>query len=320
VREPCPTRASAIANDLRKKSQGPERFLPRSAARAARGAIDAFVARFTSWGEHPKRTWRHAVHALGMRALNGIHPDDDALANLPAACSSVEVVHPESVHPEEAGSALRDLFTERAERVRGRFKLNAFIGVPLTFPLMFTPLSNLPMYWFGWRAYEQRMGAARAAEARKVVERNECGRTIEGGGAGLETPVVSAGSSANAVDDRAADDGRLGKWVRADAACVLLGDGTGAGVSETKSGARSAAPESAEEKVVFSCCRAKTDDPANPPPTLLFVPCALLDDPERSRPPSEDLGLGSASFLERKTGIDGLTRLVERYRRALKAK
>jgi hypothetical protein len=55
-------------------------------------------------------------------------------------------------------------------------------------------------------------------------------------------------------------------------------------------------------------------DPADPPPALVFVPCAALD--ASADAPRE----GEASALEKATGIDGITKLARRYRRALKAR
>ena len=66
-------------------------------------------------------------------------------------------------------------------------------------------------------------------------------------------------------------------------------------------------------RTAFSCCRV-AHDPAYPPPALVFAPCALLD--ERADAPRE----GEKSALEKATGIDELTELTRRYRRALKAR
>ena len=68
-----------------------------------------------------------------------------------------------------------------------------------------------------------------------------------------------------------------------------------------------------ENRTAFSCCRVARD-PAYPPPALVFAPCALLD--ESADAPRE----GEKSALEKATGIDELTNLTRRYRRALKAR
>ena len=256
------------------------------AADAARRAAASFAARFKEWGESPAGSWRRGAHRLGSLALDRIHPDDQVLAALPPACSSVELVYPESAHPDEARRALRELFAERARAVATRFRLNAFVGVPLTFPMMFTPLSNLPMYWFGWRAYEQRTAARRAARARRVAEVAEC---------------AGAGTGGRAATDAV-------RWVAADAPCARLPRAENGGGSTT-SNARGATGDDASE---FSCCRAPPGDARTA--ALAFVPCAALD--ESADAPRE----GEASALAKATGMDELTDLARRYRRVLKVK
>lgn len=224
------------------------------------------------------------------------------LAALPPACSSVELVYPESAHPDEARRALRELLTDRARAVRTRFRRNAFVGVPLTFPMMFTPLSNLPMYWFGWRAYEQWNAARNADAARRRVEVAECA------GAGAEAGRGGAATEA-------------ARWVAADAPCARLtraGDARATGADAAGSGATDGASDderfsrAAGRGAPFSCCRAAAD--AARAATLAFVPCAALD--ASADAPRE----GEASALEATTGIDELTTLARRYRRVLKAR
>ena len=221
---------------------------------------------------------------LGSLALDRIHPDDQVLAALPPACSSVELLYPETAHPEEARRALRELLTERARAVASRFRRNAFVYVPLTFPLMFTPLSNLPMYWFGWRAFEQRRAVRNANAARRAMEMAEC----------ADAHWFAAAADAPCARARGAREGG------------------GGGGGETH-GAPDERMVSAFSKTAFSCCRV-AHDPAYPTPALVLAPCALLD--ESADAPRE----GEKSALEKATGIDELTKLVRRYRRALKAR
>ena len=91
VPEPCPTRSSSIASELRKQSQGPERFAPAFAVRAVTNAIDKFQNTYKNWGEQKGGTWRKYAHSMGQMALSRIHPDDEVLAQLPPATSSVSV-------------------------------------------------------------------------------------------------------------------------------------------------------------------------------------------------------------------------------------
>lgn len=295
VPEPCRARAAAVAADLeRNKAAGPERFLPAFAADAAARAAASFARRFHAWGESPEGSWRRRAHTLGSLALDRIHPDDQVLLALPPACSSVELLYPETAHPEEARRAFREFLTERARAVASRFRRNAFVYVPLTFPLMFTPLSNLPMYWFGWRAFEQRRAARNADAARRAMELAECA-------------------------DAQSADGAL--WAAADAPCARARaprEGGGGGETHDAPDERmvsmnSENPSHSENRTAFSCCRV-AHDPAYPPPALVFAPCALLD--ESADAPRE----GEKSALEKATGIDELTNLTRRYRRALKAR
>jgi hypothetical protein len=241
---------------------------------------------------------------------------------LPNACSSVELVYPESADVDDARRALTELLSDRAKAVKSRFRVNAFVGVPLTFPMMFTPLSNLPMYWFGWRAYEQRNAARNALAARRVVERAECAgaRRREND----ETPEGLAGPHATTPPTLLTD---VARWVEVDAPCVRLGGGAGSSAAGNQKAGSGAERESRENKTdgddvsarnnlsSFSCCRVgRALDPADPPPALVFVPCAVLD--ESADAPRE----GEASALEKATGIDGITKLARRYRRALKAR
>ena len=283
VSEPCRARAAAVAADLERNSAtSPERFLPAFAADAAARAAASFARRFHAWGESPSGSWQRRAHTLGSLALDRIHPDDQVLAALPPACSSVELLYPETAHPEEARAALRELLTERARAVAWRFRRNAFVYVPLTFPLMFTPLSNLPMYWFGWRAFEQRRAAQNANAARRAMETAEC---------------------ADAHWFAAA----------ADAPCARARGEKLAVISSTRDAPDERMVSALSKTASFSCCRV-AHDPAHPPPALVLAPCALLD--ESADAPRE----GEKSPLEKATGIDQLTKLTRRYRRALKAR
>lgn len=322
VPEPCPARAAAVAADLERNSAGPERFLPSFARDAAARAVASFNTQFRAWGTSPEGSWRRNAHSVGSFLLDRIHPDDQTLLALPNACSSVELVYPESADVDDARRALTELLSDRAKAVKSRFRVNAFVGVPLTFPMMFTPLSNLPMYWFGWRAYEQRNAARNALAARRVVERAECAgaRRREND----ETPEGLAGPHATTPPTLLTD---VARWVQVDAPCVRLGGGAGSSAAGNQKAGSGAERESRENKTdgddvsarnnlsSFSCCRVgRALDPADPPPALVFVPCAVLD--ESADAPRE----GEASALEKATGIDGITKLARRYRRALKAR
>ena len=322
VPEPCPARAAAVAADLERNSAGPERFLPSFARDAAARAVASFNTQFRAWGERPLGSWRRNAHMIGSFLLDRIHPDDQTLAALPNACSSVELVYPESADADDARRALAELLVDRAKAVKSRFRLNAFVGVPLTFPMMFTPLSNLPMYWFGWRAYEQRNAARNADAARRVVERAECaGAHRRRDDESPEGLTGTATTPPTPLTD-------VARWVEVDAPCARLGRDAGSSAAgnqkagsgdfpfgETRKHETDGDDSARKTSSSFSCCRVvRAADPADPPPALVFVPCAVLD--ESADAPRE----GEASALEKATGIDGITKLARRYRRALKAR
>ena len=310
VAEPCPMRALEIAEQLRLQSRGPERFAPAFAARAATRAIESFQNTFKTWGEARVGTWRRYAHRVGTTVLSRIHPDDETLSNLPAACSSVEVIYPDTSSVDETRHELTKLLTDRALAVKKRFQINAFIGVPITFPMMFTPLSNLPMYWFAWRAYEQRNGFKRAAQALRTTQRFECAEAREG--CDKETIKEESSSGSQGTDDREtvskpqSSAEVIAQWVDVDKKCERTGvDANEVAVSPSG----------------FVCCRV-VPNPAIPPPTLLFVPCALLREENvwdlLSDQKSEEDGTEKVSLVERATRIQHLTSLAKRYKRALK--
>ena len=106
-------------------------------------------------------------------------------------------------------------------------------------------------------------------------------------------------------------------WAAADAPCArALREGGGGGETHDAPDERMVSMNSdnrshSENRTAF-CCRVA--HPAHPPPALVFAPCALLD--ESADAPRE----GEKSALEKATGIDELTKLTRRYRRALKAR
>ena len=65
--------------------------------------------------------------------------------------SSVEVAYPQSADVRVVERLLRDeLLGAKADLTRRRAWRNA-AAMPLFLPLMLTPLSNVPIYWIGWR-------------------------------------------------------------------------------------------------------------------------------------------------------------------------
>ena len=317
VPEPCPTRSSSIASELRKQSQGPERFAPAFAVRAVTNAIDKFQNTYKNWGEQKGGTWRKYAHSMGQMALSRIHPDDEVLAQLPPATSSVEVYYPDNASIDETKSELKKLLSDRADQVRRRFQMNAYVAVPLTFPMMFTPLSNLPMYWFAWRAYEQRLGSKRAGNVLRTIEKNECAEAGVGGVEGSGDRVNNSSetlsnssettSSSRGLIAHTSSSSDITQWVDIHAKCARV-DTSGSGAIDTKT----------PPPTPFVCCRVVAK-PSSPPPTLMFVPCTVLNDvgdivAGKSSHEEEE----TVSRLEGVTEIENITRLMKRYLRVLK--
>ena len=147
-------RASEVAAALAIANAGPEKILPRFAARWVARTNAWCAETYAQWGEQPIGSWRRRLRDLGAWALDRIPPEETTLGGLPPVISSVEVAYPQSADVRVVQRLLREELlgarrTDEATRVDKR-------GVaPLLLPLMLTPLSNVPIYWIGWRAWTQ---------------------------------------------------------------------------------------------------------------------------------------------------------------------
>ena len=167
-----PDRAAEVAKALAAASVGPEAYLPRSVARWGERTMASFVDTFNAWGKHEPGTLRRRAHAAGTWMLDRIPPHETPLGALPPVCTSVEMVHPANVSTLEARAALARLVGEMTDATRRGMLWNAAC-VPLTMPLMLTPISNFPAYWFGWRAWTQRRASGAGRALRRVVEMSD---------------------------------------------------------------------------------------------------------------------------------------------------
>jgi hypothetical protein len=140
--------ADAVAN-----ARNPEDYVPAFGKRAMASMMRTLTTTWTTWGEHPRGSWRGRAHAAGTAVLESIDPEESSLGELPAIASSAEVAYPSRASREETRAHLETLATRGASACRRRMWWNLF-ACPFTLPLFLTPLSNLPIYWFGWRAYD----------------------------------------------------------------------------------------------------------------------------------------------------------------------
>lgn len=237
VDEVCAERAAEVSRRLAAASAGPERYLPRSVARWGERTARSFVDTFESWGEHPRGSWRERAHRVGAWMLDRIPPRETTLAELPAACTSAEVAYSEDADEDDARRALAELATDGVDAARRAYRRNLAL-MPITLPLFLTPMSNLPVYWLGWRAWEQWRGARAGGELRRVIQ----------------------------TDDARPAREDASRWVDVARACTRIG---GAGEDGTRNGTRNG-----DEATV--CCRIRTDASLPPPPPVLFAPCAAL--------------------------------------------
>ena len=83
--------------------------------------------------------------------------------------SSVEVAYPQSADVRVVQRLLHEeLLGVEADATRRRAWRNAAVA-PLLLPLMLTPLSNVPIYWIGWRAWTQMRASANSVAARDFL-------------------------------------------------------------------------------------------------------------------------------------------------------
>lgn len=172
VDEVCAARAAEVARRLTAASAGPERYLPRSVARWGERTARSIVDTYESWGEHPAGSWRERAHRVGAWMLDRIPPRETTLAELPVACTSAEIAYSEDADEEDARRALAELCVDGVAAARRAYRRNLALA-PLTLPLFLTPMSNLPVYWLGWRAWEQWRGARAGGELRRLIETDD---------------------------------------------------------------------------------------------------------------------------------------------------
>ena len=162
-------RASEVAAALAIANAGPEKILPRFAARWVARTNAWCAETYAQWGEQPIGSWRRRLRDLGAWALDRIPPEETTLGGLPPVISSVEVAYPQSADVRVVQRLLREeLLGAKADLTRRRAWRNA-AAMPLFLPLMLTPLSNVPIYWIGWRAWTQMRAATNGVAARDFL-------------------------------------------------------------------------------------------------------------------------------------------------------
>lgn len=162
-------RASEVAAALAIANAGPEKILPRFAARWVARTNAWCAETYAQWGEQPIGSWRRRLRDLGAWALDRIPPEETTLGGLPPVISSVEVAYPQSADVRVVRRLLREeLLGAKADLTRRRAWTNAGIA-PLLLPLALTPLSNVPIYWIGWRAWTQMRASKNGVAARDFL-------------------------------------------------------------------------------------------------------------------------------------------------------
>ena len=119
-------RASEVAAALAIANAGPEKILPRFAARWVARTNAWCAETYAQWGEQPIGSWRRRLRDLGAWALDRIPPEETTLGGLPPVISSVEVAYPQSADVRVVQRLLREeLLGAKADLTRRRAWTNA---------------------------------------------------------------------------------------------------------------------------------------------------------------------------------------------------
>jgi len=239
------------------------------------------------WGGSAEGTWLRSFHKTGTWMLDRIDPEETSLRELPAPATSAEVAYPARADLAEVRRQLGHLAGDRADAVRRRMWWNA-AAMPLTLPLMLTPMSNLPIYWFAFRVWSTWKGAKGGVALRGLLDSSK--GAVEGGGGG-------GGGGAG--------QGDISAWVDISKECTRLSPvGAGAGEGDAAAGD----PLTGAEAV---CCRVRSGT-LETAPAVLFVPCCALD-AAAAAVDAEAFDADIVARVETALGADGLTDLARRY-------
>lgn len=110
-------------------------------------------------------TARHLVRRVAERIVDQV-PVEETFLGVVGDAAAIDVVHPASLPAKLVRRRLR--LMARAGPWHRRWSIVWGLATPLLFPLILSPVSNLPIVYTAWRAYSHRnahLGAKRLLEA-----------------------------------------------------------------------------------------------------------------------------------------------------------
>jgi len=295
VDEPSSVRAREAASAIESR---------RGVLSKAWGVIDgvtganAAVARATDYGSRAWRdmalqrpgTIKRRIYDLGMYAMDRIDPSEYTIRGMPQVVTSMEIVYPSTANATDVRSAVEETLKTATSTARKATWFNA-IGVPLSLPMFLSPVSNFPIYWFGFRLWNTAAAVRSGREALQALRSTSSDDAVA-----IEAKVKDLARGRDAIVEC--------KRLRP---INCLNSDTGQEVSTT------------DEPHAVACCRlSQTGGEAlmgDNGPRVLFVPCDALakvvsDDCER-----DELSEGAASKVERLFGASGVVDFVRRRKK-----
>jgi hypothetical protein len=224
-----------------------------------------------------------------MYAMDRIDPNEYTIRGMPQVMTSMEIVYPSTSSASEARAAVEETLKTATATAKRATWFNA-IGVPLSLPMFLSPVSNFPIYWFGFRLWNTLAATRSGREALDLLR-----STSQDDAMAIEAKIKELTASDGAIECK-----RLRP-------INCLNSDTGQEVSTTD------APHA------VACCRlSQTGGDAflgDNGPRVLFVPCDALakivsDDFEH-----EEISEGAASKVERLFGASGVVDFIRRRKK-----
>lgn len=182
-----------------------------------------------------------------------------------------------SVSLQEVRQQLDNLVGAQTDAMRRSMWWNA-VACPIFLPLMLTPVSNLPVYWFGWRAWSNWRAARGGYALRALLDAAAPEGSLLPGVDVFKKCTRVSGSGDASVDDAAV--------------CCRIAHGAGDLALSTSATAGEESPE------------------------VLFVPCQVLDAADARGAAGGWLDAFDpepANEVERLMGAEGVVALARRY-------
>lgn len=259
---------------------------------------NAAVARATDYGSRAWRdmalqrpgTIKRRIYDLGMYAMDRIDPSEYTIRGMPQVVTSMEIVYPSTANAADVRAAVEETLKTATSTARKATWFNA-IGVPLSLPMFLSPVSNFPIYWFGFRLWNTTAAVRSGREALQALRSTSSDDAVA-----IEAKVKDLARGGDAIVEC--------KRLRP---INCLNSDTGQEVSTT------------DEPHAVACCRLSQAGGealmGDNGPRVLFVPCDALakvvsDDCER-----DELSEGAASKVERLFGASGVVDFVRRRKK-----